>query len=292
MGFVLGKGGPQLSQFAQFAKIAKALVFVAMLQFFVPVARAQVPGAHCRVFLVPGAFGAGTSSLFLKLENYFQDYRDFFAEKGCEVKTAEFPPDATIETRALILKDQLSRFSKAGDPLYLVAHSQGALDARFAIRTLGLPGVDVLISIGAPHAGTPMAEWAVDQRSRGTFLYWVLRLIGGYDLRALSFAGEMTPEFLQAHLAQFEPKPGVRYASAQGVCHTGCHRALRALAEWVDSERLGPGHGDGIVPRDSQSWGDDLGEYDLDHISEVGSEPSKHAERVKFLERTWSYLTR
>jgi hypothetical protein len=248
--------------------------------------------AGCRVFLVPGAFGQGTSSLFLKPEDYFGEMAGFFRAHGCEVKKAEFPPDATIESRALVLKDQLARFAPGGgEHVYLVAHSQGALDARFALRTLGLPKIGALISIGAPHAGTPVAEWAVDHRTRQSVLYWLLRTVGGYDLKALSFAGEMTPDFLQKFLPRFERVPGVRYASAQGVCRTHCHWALRVL-DWFVGDRVGVGQGDGIVAKDSQAWGDDLGEYDLDHISEVGADSPKRAERDRMMQRVWSYLNK
>lgn len=278
---------------------------------------ACVPDAHsavaadCRIVLVPGAFGVGTSSLFLRNEDYFAEYRAFFEAKGCAVKNAEFPPDGTIEERALVLKDQVARFAGAGaktgkggasvaknrspaTPVVLVAHSQGALDARFALRTLGMPAVGTLISIGAPHSGTPVANWVVEQRERSGWLYWLLRL-GGYDLKALAFAGEMTPEFLQRFLPRFEKVAKVRYASAQGVCRTSCHWALRALSRWVGkvgsaTQGVGPGFGDGMVGRDSQTWGDDLGEYDLDHLSEVAVDAAKRSERARFLARTWDYL--
>jgi pimeloyl-ACP methyl ester carboxylesterase len=242
--------------------------------------------ALCRVMLVPGAFGDGTSSLFIERDEYFADYRAFFEAKRCEVKKAEFPPDATIEERALILKDQAGRFSRGGKgPLTLVAHSQGGLDARFALKTLGLSRVGILVTIGTPHSGAKLGKWVLEHRSRGSLLYWLLRIFARYDLRELSFAGEMTPEFLQKFLSRFEAVPGVRYASAQGVCRTGCHRSLTLLSKWV-----GIGAGDGLVEGSSQLWGDDLGVYDLDHIDEVGASLEKRQERGRFLQAAWKYL--
>ncbi|MGK5083753.1 hypothetical protein WDW37_10660 [Bdellovibrionota bacterium FG-1] len=251
------------------------------------VAAAVLP---CRIFFVPGAFGEGTSSLFLAKSAYFSEYRSFFEAKGCAVKTASFPPDASIEERALVLKDQLGRFLQTGaGKAVLIAHSQGALDARFALRTLGVVQVEALISVGAPHLGTPVAEWAVDHRDRGSFLYWFFRVFAGYDLRALSFVDEMTPRFLKKFHSRFEKQAGVRYASAQGVCQTHCHWALVALSSWIN-KGIGQGHGDGIVSKESQLFGDDLGQYDLDHISEVGNDSLSRNERTRLLEQIWKYL--
>ena len=242
----------------------------------------------CRILLVPGAFGArgseGGAKLFLRSEEYFAEYRDFFAQRGCRIRLVEFPADATIEERGQILRNQVQSW-KAEGPLFLLGHSQGALDARFALKELKLSGVAGLISIGAPHRGTPAAEWVVSQRDLRSLCYWVLRGVARFDLDELRFVGELTPSFLAGHPDQFAAVPGVRYSSAQGDCRSDCHWVLRITAAW-----LGIGPGDGIVPRESQRFGDDLGAYDLDHISEVGVDTDKRIERLRFLNRVWVWM--
>jgi triacylglycerol lipase len=234
--------------------------------------------------LVPGAFSPdGGAGRFIAPGEYFADYRRELESWGCRVRTAVFPPDATIEERGLVLKDQVGRFRRdtGARTVVLVAHSQGGLDARFALRTLSLEGVDRLFTIGTPHHGTPVAEWTIRQREgRGSFVYWLLRLVGGYDLEALRFAGEMTPAFLEKWAAKFSPAPGVRYASARGVCRTACHWGL----SWL-GKRLGTSNGDGLVTGESQRFGDDLGEFDLDHLSEVSSDAEKRPERYRLLSK-------
>ena len=245
-----------------------------------------VSDKDCRIFLVPGAFGSSTggANLFIHAEEYFADYREFFRSKGCRVGTAEFPPDATIEVRSLMLRDQMRRFAD-NHPVVLIAHSQGGLDARFALKTLKLTGVRSLVTIGTPHMGTGMADWVVHQRDAGTPVYWFLRIFASYDLRALGFAAEMTGAFLNQHAALFERVPGVLYGSAQGLCTHDCYWGLRSLAWWV---KLGPG--DGMVPAASQHFGSELGEYNLDHLSEVGADAGKHAERQRLLSHIWDFL--
>jgi triacylglycerol esterase/lipase EstA (alpha/beta hydrolase family) len=243
----------------------------------------------CAILLVPGAFGNGTSSRFLNADDYFAEYASFFRARGCRVEKAALPQDATIEVSALVLRDQLTRFARPGEKTALVAHSQGALDARYALKSLGVSGVSALISIGAPQSGTAVAEWAVREREREGFWYWALRIFGRYDLKGVSFAAEMTPAFLRKQADRFGAVSGVRYASAQGVCRSGCSWALRGL-DWITGAGVGPGHGDGLVSGEGQLWGDNLGEYDLDHLSEVGVDVLHRVERGRFLNRVWSYL--
>lgn len=245
--------------------------------------------ATCRVFLVPGAFGPGSggAAYFVTGEQYFAEYREFFLKKGCAVKVGVFPPDGTIEERALVFRDQLEKFSREqGSPVWVVAHSQGALDVRFALKTLKVSGVTAVATIGAPHQGTPLSDWVIDQRNRGSVLYWAMRVLADYDLRELRFAPELSSGFLEKHRGRFLAVPGVRYGSARAVCKTGCSRLVGWVGRWV-----GVGEGDGLIPGESQKWGEDLGEFDLDHLSEIAVDPEKRAERLRLLERIQAFFS-
>jgi triacylglycerol lipase len=242
--------------------------------------------AKCLVFLVPGAFAAGSGGAahFITGDQYFAEYKTFFEAKGCKTSMASFAPDATIEERALMLRDQLERFRKAnGEGIVLIAHSQGGLDARFALKHLKIRGVRALVTIGVPHHGTPVADWVIDQRDHERAYFRILRLVG-YDLSALRFVGELSPAFLQKHAEHFQEVPGIRYASAEAVCTSHCYWGLRALRSF-----MGLGPSDGLVAAESQRFGEDLGTYDLDHLSEVGVDSEKRAERQKFLGRVWAW---
>ncbi len=244
--------------------------------------------AECRVFLVPGAFGPGTggASYFVSSDQYFAEYRAFFLAKGCAVKIGVFPPDGTVEERALVFRDQLEKFSRdEGHPVWVVAHSQGALDVRFALKTLGVQGVSAVATIGAPHLGTPLADWVIAERDRGSVLYWALRWVADYDLRALRFAGEFSSTFLEKHREHFLAVPGVRYGSGRALCKTGCSKLIGFLGRWTSV-----GAGDGLIPAESQKWGEDLGEYDLDHLSEIAVDSAKRGERARFLEASWRFF--
>lgn len=244
----------------------------------------------CLIVLIPGAFGGAASPAgwAIRADEYFARYEKVFRTEGCEVARVGFVPDATLEERGLMLKDQLTKLAreKPGRAVHLVAHSQGGLDARFALKTLELAGVKSLITIGTPHRGSEVARWAMEHRERRSWLYWGLRTLRNYDLDALRFLGELTPAFLARHgdgaLAKAK---GVRYASARGVCRTGCHWALRGVSRWVG---LGPG--DGLVEGESQRMGHDLGEFDLDHLSEVSMDPTKESEQIRLLKTMLDWI--
>jgi hypothetical protein len=149
-----------------------------------------------------------------------------------------------------------------------------------------MKGVGALVTLGTPHAGTPLADWAAGQRDSSGLTYWLLKLFGGYDLRGVTFLNEMRPGFLKKHAANFEEVEGLRYASGRGVCRTDCARSVKVLSWWTNAPP-----GDGIVPGDSQRFGDDLGELDLDHISEAGADLAKAPERRRFLDAVWAWMT-
>jgi hypothetical protein len=246
------------------------------------------PGG-CRVYLAPGAFAPGVArgaALFVSEKEYFAEYRAYFEGRGCLVRLGELPPDGTIEERALVFRDQIERFvAEAGPGVWLVAHSQAGLDLRFALKTLRLRGVDAVAFIGTPHRGTPLADWVVGHRQRESWLYWVLRWFAFYDLRELRFAGELSADFLTLHASRFEAVEGVRYASARALCLSGCSWAIRVLRSVA-----GVPPGDGLVPVESQGFGEELGTYDLDHLSEIAVDARKRPERAKLLERIWRFF--
>jgi len=241
----------------------------------------------CHVGLVPGAIGArggGGASLFIRPQDYFLDFETALVAKGCQVFRFELPVDGTIEERGMVLKAEIER-NEGGAPFDLLAHSQGALDARYAIFLLKGKSVRSLVSIGAPMDGTPSAKWAMDQIESHSFWYYLLKWVGQYDLESLRFIPELEPRFVFKHADAFAPQPGVRYASAVALCRSGCSLPL-VVSGWL----TGVGPGDGLVPAQSQRWGADLGEYNLDHLSTVGVDRAKHLERMRFLDRYFDWI--
>jgi triacylglycerol lipase len=150
----------------------------------------------------------------------------------------------------------------------------GGLDARLAIARLGLDRrVASLVTVGTPHRGTPLADL-----SGG-----LARL--GLD-RALAAAGASIDAFQDlttASMARFnEEVPdarGVAYASIVGLVR----RKRRTSPLLVPSQlwlQRSVGDNDGVVPADSQRWGQVLAEIEADHWAQIGW--SRHFDAAGF----------
>ncbi|MBF0109858.1 MAG: alpha/beta fold hydrolase [Magnetococcales bacterium] len=90
-------------------------------------------------------------------------------EKGGQVPEhtvflAELPSLAPLAVQALVLESELVHLGRRhpGQPLIIVGHSAGGVVARLALVRGQLPPVRALITIAAPHLGTPRAEMALD----------------------------------------------------------------------------------------------------------------------------------
>ncbi|HEX3093102.1 MAG TPA: hypothetical protein VHW72_10800, partial [Candidatus Angelobacter sp.] len=112
------------------------------------------------IILAHGIFGFGDLLPgFPSLVNYFN---------GVELHLGGFPkvfvpsvnPIGCIEQRAKQLASAIANKSGLTDPLHIIAHSMGGLDARFLMTHLPEVGqrVATLVTIGTPHGGSPVAD--------------------------------------------------------------------------------------------------------------------------------------
>jgi triacylglycerol lipase len=115
--------------------------------------------------------------------------------------------------RARQLREQILDWTD--EPVNIVAHSMGGLDARYLITHLGMADrVRSLTTIATPHRGTYLVDWFLTNfRSRVPLLLALeamgMNVDGFRDCRpdACRIFNERTPDM-----------PGVRYSAAPGVC--------------------------------------------------------------------------
>jgi len=124
------------------------------------------------IYLVPGCFGFANLGEVV----YFHHVRDVLhatlRDRGIDVAIwpVESSPTASISRRAAILLDTIATTAGPGDPIHLVAHSSGGLDARLLLS----PGATIpahhevepvaarvrsLVTVASPHRGTPAAAF-------------------------------------------------------------------------------------------------------------------------------------
>jgi triacylglycerol lipase len=140
----------------------------------------------------------------------------------------------------------------------------GGLDARYAITRLGLARrVASLTTIGCPHRGTPLADLGVVMGER-----LGLRRV----LEQLRMPLEALDDLTTAAMAGFNlstpDATGVVYASVVGAVPARRTHPL-LVAGNLYLQRV-CGENDGLVPADSQRWGEVLCRIEADHWAQVG----------------------
>jgi triacylglycerol lipase len=165
-------------------------------------------------------------------------------------------------------------------PIHILAHSMGGLDARLLIfKDLeGLrPRIATLTGIGTPHLGSPVATF-LNQGNLFTILPR-LPLIGGAladglrDLRAKTNAvDDLSEEVASRFDHDHRDGPGVRYFEVVGVGRQG--RRPTSMFFKVCFQALGgPGQSDGVVPLRSATRNftrTPIAEWPGDHADLIG----------------------
>src|SRR4051812_29924550 len=97
---------------------------------------------------------------------YFRGIGRALEKLGHPVIETRVHPTAGIDTRAAQLKQQilggLERLGREDEPVLLIGHSMGGLDARYMIRKLDMEArVAALLTVTSPHRGSPVADWCI-----------------------------------------------------------------------------------------------------------------------------------
>ena len=215
------------------------------------------------VVLAHGLLGFDELRVVGARADYFRGVSERLGREGCVVHRCRVAPTASIAARAA----DLAAFVRALDArrVNVVAHSMGGLDARWAIARLGLHGkVASLVTVGTPHRGTPLAD-AGAALARRSGLFAALRRVGV----AVDAFHDLTTPRMAAFAAEVPDARGVHYA-----CVVGAPERKREVSPilvptfaWL---REAAGGNDGMVPADSQAWGEVLRVVPADHFAQIG----------------------
>jgi triacylglycerol lipase len=193
--------------------------------------------------------------------DYFHAVPGALREAGNVVVRARLSPTGGVARRAEQLRATIEGFS-ASEPVHILAHSMGGMDARYLISRLGMADrVLSLTTLGTPHRGSPFADWA-----RPRLLRLVAPVFDHLGLAREAF-DDVTVESCRAFNEQTPNVPGVRYFSVAGQIPHGQLRATWRLSQRVIHRAEGPN--DGMVSVTSASWGESSEVWDGDHMSLV-----------------------
>ena len=222
----------------------------------------NIPQLRSPIVLVHGLFGFDELQVAnYTVASYFPRIPEFLRAAGNRVLIPTLSPTGGTVQRAGQLKDFIDQESP-GEPVHLIAHSLGGLDARWMISHLGMEDrVLSLTTIGTPHRGTAFADWGITKFER--LLKPVLDFLGVpmqafYDLTttACRTFNERVPDAAK-----------VRYFSVAGN-----HDGSLLTPGWILPYGVvlrAEGPNDGVVSQSSAKYGESFEVWEGDHFNLV-----------------------
>lgn len=127
------------------------------------------------IVLAHGLFGFRRIGMGrLTLTSYFRGIPEYLRAGGNRVMVTRVPPIAGVERRARRLGEQIAA-AFPDEPVHLIGHSMGGLDARRLLADPAWSGrILSLTTIGTPHLGSALADCA---RLRIGRVYRFLRML-------------------------------------------------------------------------------------------------------------------
>jgi triacylglycerol lipase len=207
----------------------------------------------------------GLSTLYGRLPenlNYFSPLADFLSQRGFRALYPQVPPTSGVADRAALLKEQILRWTE--EPINIVAHSMGGLDARYMISRLDMAKrVRSLTTVATPHRGTYLVEWFL------TNYHSRVPLLRGFEMAGVSLDGfrACRRDDCREFNASTPNAPGVTYFSYAGVVPASRVTPFLRRAWSILTPVEGPN--DGMVPAASARWGEYLGTLHADHFAQT-----------------------
>jgi triacylglycerol lipase len=194
--------------------------------------------------------------------NCFSALRGFLRERGFRALFPQVAPTSGIVARARQLREQILRWTD--EPVNIIAHSMGGLDARYLITHLGMADrVRSLTTIATPHRGTCLVEWFIQNFRNRVPLLLAMEAMG---VNVDGFR-DCRPSACQAFNARTPDMREVRYFSYCGA--VPFNRVTPMLRRAWNLLNMLEGPNDGMVSVESARWGECLGVLNADHFAQT-----------------------
>ena len=201
------------------------------------------------------------------MARYFRGIPDFIEAGGNRVLISGVPPIAGVERRSQVLGRRI-RSAFGGEPVHLIAHSMGGLDARALLASEGDSGLILsLTTVGTPHLGSALADYAKIELGPVYRLMTALRIDhdGFLDLTrraARAFhRNHPAPQGVPCFSVAGDPRP-------EQVC--------RPLRFWHRLLSRLEGPNDGLVSvASATAFGEALPSWPADHLRQMGRHEPK-----------------
>ena len=227
-----------------------------------------------------------------------------FEGLGCKVILPDVSAVNSTELRATQVADKIRQFlsSTSSAKVNIVAHSQGGLDARYALSKLGMAGsVASLSMLSTPNYGSPLADLVLKDLANPLskiFLSFAFNSLsgvsntdGGKNNDSTSAMRALSTVYMRETFNPNTPDaPGVFYQSWAGRTGPGTKdrtKSTLTLTQGFVAKQAG--ENDGIVSVASARWGEFKGVLDADHLdlggTKMGDAGAGQFDHIKFLEQ-------
>jgi len=173
------------------------------------------------------------------------------------------------------------------EPVNIIAHSMGGLDARFLISQLGMANrVVSLTTIATPHRGSYFADWFVERFDRKLPFLRSLERVG---LEVEGFR-DCTRSACRTFNERVPNVAGVHYLSYSAFQVPRKIPPVLRRSHSLIARMEGPN--DGLVSEQSARWGEHLATLRADHSSLVGDRGPEFFDHLAFYTRIVDDLVR
>ncbi len=148
------------------------------------------------VYFSPGMFGFGKLGSYTYFAHVQRELTRRFAAAGHELigHVIEDLPTASIRRRSTRLAEVVQRTATGTDPIHLLGHSTGGLDARFVASpsTTSIPSASLawlprlrsVTAMNTPHYGTPLASFFATSNGQKVLAALSMLTVAGLTLGA------------------------------------------------------------------------------------------------------------
>jgi triacylglycerol lipase len=215
------------------------------------------------------------------LVEYFRGIGRALLAAGNRVLVPRLSPTQGVGDRARQLQRYIHQ-SAGTEPVHVIAHSMGGLDARHMISNLGMADrVLTLTTVGTPHRGSPCADLGI------RYLGAVVRPLLDFLRIPYQAYFDLTTNSCRMFNERTPDAPGVRYFSVAGRIE-GPWQSLRWLPGQKLVERV-EGPNDGVVSVASATWGENLDVWPGDHLNLINWKNAGAMRRGVWVDRSVLY---
>ncbi|HKD80919.1 MAG TPA: hypothetical protein VKH81_14575 [Candidatus Angelobacter sp.] len=220
------------------------------------------------IVLAHGIFGFGDLIPGFQPVHYFNGVESFLEDQDWNVVVPTVDPVGHVEKRAGQLIQQIPQ--AVPEPLHIIAHSMGGLDARRAFQLDdNLAGrVKTLVTIGTPHQGSPVADAVADGKGplASELPQFVHDMFGNTDA-----IQDLTSDFCRDFNSKTPDIKTIEYINIAGDASLANNQFVFFELAALIRERTGKIN-DGMVTKASalREGERHLDDWPVDHIGEIG----------------------